>query len=133
MSESAPLRNQLYTDLTDNQWVTITAIGLAVIAFILVSLDSSPFPVSADFGAEFLLSLSIMDLAFSYDDYWSVEYRPVYAVMWTLIFGAATLVVFLSVYELGLSQVGNTIASVAAFLITVGFQFGSGILYARIR
>ena len=84
MSESAPLRNQLYTDLTDNQWVTITAIGLAVIAFILVSLDSSPFPVSADFGAEFLLSLSIMDLAFSYDDYWPVEYRPVYAVMWTL-------------------------------------------------
>lgn len=133
MSESAPLRTQLYADLTDNQWVTITAIGLAVVAFILVSLDSSPFPVSADFGAEFLLSLSIMDLAFSYDDYWPIEYTPRYAVMWTLTFGVATMVLFLGIYELGLSQVGNTIASVVAFLITVGLQFGSAILYARIR
>jgi hypothetical protein len=133
MSGSAPLRNQLYTDLTDNQWVTITAIGLAVVAFILVSLDSNPFPVPADFGAEFLLSLSIMDLAFSYDDYWPVEYRPTNAVMWTLLFGVATMLVFFGVYELGLSQVGNTVASVAAFLITVGLQFGSAILYARVR
>jgi hypothetical protein len=56
-----------------------------------------------------------------------------YAVMWTLLFGVVTVVVFLSVYELGLSQVGNTTASIAAFLITVGVQFGSAILYARIR
>lgn len=133
MSESAPVRNQLYANLTDNQWVTITAIGLAVVAFILVSLISSPLPVSADFSAEFLLSLSIMDLAFSYNDYWPVKYRPVYAVMWTLIFGIATMFVFLGVYALGLSQVGKTIVSVAAFLITVGLQFGSAMLYGRIR
>jgi hypothetical protein len=133
MSESAPLRNRLYADLTDNQSVTVTAVGLAVVAFVLVSLDSSPLPVSADFGAEFLLSLSLMDMAFAYDDYWPVEYRPMYAVMWTLLFGVVTVVVFLSVYELGLPQVGNTIASIAAFLITVGVQFGSAILYARTR
>ena len=76
---------------------------------------------------------SLMDMAFAYDDHWPVEYRPTYAVMWTLLFGGVTIVVFLSVYELGLSQVGNTIASIAAFLITVGVQFGSAILYARIR
>ena len=133
MSDSAPLHNQLYADLTDNQWVTITAIGLAVVAFSLVLLDNTPFFVSTDFGAEFLLSLSIMDLAFSYEDYWPVKYRPMYAVMWTLIFGIATMFVFLGVYALGLSQVGNTIASVAAFLITVCLQFGSAILYGRIR
>jgi len=133
MSESAPLRNQLRADLTDNQSVTITAIGLAVVAFVLVSLDSSPLPVSADFGAEFLLSLSLMDMAFAYNDYWPVEYRPMYAVMWTLIFGVATTVVFLGVYELGLSHVGNTIASIAAFLVAVGLQFGSAVLYTRIR
>jgi hypothetical protein len=127
------LRNRLQADLTDNQWVTVTAIGLALVAFMLVSLDSSPLRVSADFGAEFLLPLSLMDMAFAYDDYWPVEYRPMYAVMWTLLFGVVTVVVFLSVYGLGLSQVGSTTASIAAFLITVGVQFGSAILYARIR
>jgi hypothetical protein len=74
-----------------------------------------------------------MDMAFAYDDYWPVEYRPMYAVVWTLLFGVVTVVVFVTVYELGLSQVGNTIASIAAFLITVGLQFGSAVLYARIR
>ena len=133
MPESPSLRNQLRADLIDNQWVTVTAVGLAVVAFMLVSLDSSPLPVSADFGAEFLLSLSLMDTAFAYDDYWPVEYRPMYAVMWTLLFGVVTTVAFLSVYELGLSQVGNTVASITAFLIAVGLQFGSAVLYARIR
>ena len=50
----------------------------------------------------FLLSLSLMHMAFIYSDYLSVEHRPVYAVMWTLSGGAVTTVVFLSVYELGL-------------------------------
>jgi hypothetical protein len=74
-----------------------------------------------------------MDMAFAYDDYWPVKYRPMYAVMWTLLFGVVTTVAFLSVYELGLSQVGNTVASIAAFLIAVGLQFGSAVPYARIR
>jgi hypothetical protein len=133
MSESAPLRNRLYADLTDNQWATVTALGLALAAFVLISLDNSPLPILPDFSAEFLLSLSLMDMAFAYDDYWPVEYRPMYAVMWTLLSGVVTTVVFLSVYELGLSQVGNTTASIAAFLIAVSLQFGSAILYARAR
>lgn len=133
MSESTPLRNRLYADLTANQWVTLTSIGLALASFALVWVDSSPLPVSADFGAEFLLSMSLMDIAFAYDEYWPVNYRPMYAVMWTLMFGVATTVVFLAVYELGLSHVGNTIASIAAFLLAVGLQFGGAVLYARIR
>lgn len=83
----------------------------------------------------FLLSLSLMHMAFIYSDYLSVEHRPVYAVMWTLSGGAVTTVVFLSVYELGLLYrgVGGTTASIAAFLITVGLQSGSAILDAHIR
>jgi hypothetical protein len=133
MPESSSLHNRLRADLTDNQWVTVTAIGLALVAFMLASINNSPLSVSADFSAEFLLSLSLMDMSFAYNDYWPVEYRPMYAVMWTLLFGVVTVVVFLSVYELGLSQIGNTTASISAFLITVGLQFGSAILYGRIR
>lgn len=133
MSRSEPLREQLYTDLTENQVVTVTAVGLAMGVFLLVSLDGSPLPVSAEFGAEFLLSLSLMDVAFAYDDYWPVEYGPVYAVAWTLVFGVVTAVVFVSVYGLGLAHLGETVAGVAAFLIAVGLQFGSALLYARIR
>jgi len=133
VTESAPPRHQLSAVLTDNQSVTVTAIGLAVIAFGLISLGSSPFPVAGDFGAEFLLPLSLMDMAFAYDDYWPVEYRPMYAVVWTLLFGVATTAVFLGVYELGLSYLGPPTASIAAFLLAVGLQFGSAVLYARIR
>lgn len=72
-------------------------------------------------------------MVFAYDDYWPVGYRPIYAVMWTILFGAVTTVAFLSIYDLGLSQAGQTGASIAAFLIPVGFQFGTAVLYARIR
>jgi hypothetical protein len=133
MGDSVPLRNRLPAGLTDTQSVTVTAIGLAVVVFVLVSLDGSPLPVSADFGAEFLLSLSLMDMAFAYDDYWPVAYRPAYAVVWAILFGVVTMLVFLSVYELGLSQAGHTTASVTAFVVAVGVQFGSAVLYARVR
>jgi len=133
MSEDVSLHNRLHIDLTDNQSVTLTAIGLGLVAFVLVSLDSSPLPVSSDFSAEFLLSLSLMDVAFVYDEYWPVEYRPMYAATWTVLYGVVTALVFVSVYELGLSQVGHTIASGVAFVIAAGVQFGSAILYARIR
>jgi hypothetical protein len=133
MDESAPLWSKLRADLTDNQSVTLTAIALALVLFGVLSLDSSPLPVSSDFGAEFLLGLSLMDLAFAYDDYWPVEYRPVYAVVWTLLMGVMTVVVFLGVYELGLSHLGSSTASIAAFVLAVGLQFVSGVLCAHIR
>ena len=94
MGESPSFPGQLRADLTASQWVTVTATGLALAAFLLVSLDRSPLPVSASFDAEFLLSLSLLDMAFAYDDYWPVEYGPVYAVLWTFLFGAGTTVVF---------------------------------------
>ena len=133
MPESTSLRNQLRADLTDNQWVTVTAIGLALVAFVLVSLDNSPLPLSADFGPAFLLSLSLMDMAFAYNDYWPVEYTPMYAVMWTLLFGLVTAGTFVGIYELVIPHFGNTIASIGAFVIAVGLQFASAILYARLR
>lgn len=133
MGDSTLSNHRRRAELTDEQAVTITAIGLALAAFVLVSLETTPLPLSADFGAEFLLSLSLMDMAFAYDDYWPVGYRLGYAVLWTLLFGLLTVVVFVSVYELGLSQTGDTTASVVAFLTAVGLQFGSAILYARVR
>jgi hypothetical protein len=131
--ESTPLRRRLRADLTDSQSVTITAIGLGVTAFVLVSLDGSPVPASADFGAEFLLSLSLMDMAFIYDDYWPVEYGPTNAVVWALLFGVVTALVFFGVYDVGLSHVERTAASIVAFLMAVGVQFGSAVLYACVR
>jgi hypothetical protein len=77
--------------------------------------------------------MSLMDLAFPYDDYWPVEYRPAYAVGWTLLFGLLTAGVFIGFYELALPQAGSTAASIGAFVVAVGLQFGSAILYARIR
>ena len=72
-------------------------------------------------------------MAFACNHYWPVEYKPMYVVMWTLLSRMITTVVFLTVYELGLSYVGNTTASIVAAFITVGLQFGSAILYARAR
>jgi hypothetical protein len=74
-----------------------------------------------------------MDIAFAYDDYWPVEYSPRYAVIWTLLVVVVTTVVFLTVYDVGLSQVGPTPASIAAFLTAVGVQFGSRTVYARVH
>lgn len=129
MGESAPLGGRLRADLTDNQSVTATAIGLALVVFVLVSLDSEFLPVSA----EFLLSLSMMDTAFAYDEFWPVEYRPAYAALWTLLFGFLTAGVFVGVYELAGLQTGDTVAVYGAFLVAVGLQFGTAVLYARIR
>jgi hypothetical protein len=133
MRDSTSFPGQLPADLTDSQAVTVTALALALTAFVWVSLGSTALPVSGNFGAEFLLSLSLMDMAFAYDDYWPVAYRPLYAVLWTLLFGVVTTVVFMSVYVLGLLGVGQTTAGIAAFLIAVGLQFGSAVLYARVR
>jgi hypothetical protein len=133
MGESLSLHNQLRADLADNLSATMAASRLAVVAFALVSVDSSPLPVSADFDARFLLSLSLIDLAFVSEDYWPVEYKPMDAVIWTLLCGGITTLVFLGIYRFGLSQAGQTTASIAAFLITVGIQFGGAILYARTR
>ena len=133
VAESPSLHDRLHADLTDNLPVTVTAMGLALAAFVLVSLDSTPLPVSADFGARFLLSLSLLDMAFAYDDYWPVAYSPMYAVTWTLVFGIFTAGLFISIYEVALPHVGNTVASAAAFVTVVSIQFGSAMLYARIR
>jgi len=133
MDDSPSFRQQLRIELTDGQFVTITATALAVTAFVLVSLDSAPLFVSTEFNASFLLSMSLLDMSFAYNDYRPVEYGPRYAVLWTLLFGLVTVLVFLGVYEVGLSWTGETTVSIAAFLLAVGAQFGSAALYARIR
>jgi hypothetical protein len=133
MDDSPSLRQQLCADLTDGQFVTITAIALAVTTFVLVSLDSAPLFVSTEFNASFLLSMSLLDMSFAYSDYWPVEYGPPYAVLWTLLFGLVTVLVFFGVYEVELSWTGETTVSIVAFLLAVGAQFGSAALYVRIR
>lgn len=133
MGESAPLRGRLRADLTAGQSVTATAVGLALVVFVLVSLDSTPLPIPAEFHAEFLLSLSLMDTAFAYDEFWPVEHRPAYAALWALLAGLLTAGVFVGVYELVGLQAGTTAAGVGAFLTAVGLQFGTAILYARLH
>jgi hypothetical protein len=133
MVESPSLRDRLRADLTDNLSVTITAIGLALATFVVVSLERNPLPVSAAFGARFLLSMSLLDLAIAYDDYWPVAYRPRNAVAWTGLFGVLTAGAFIGVFALAHPHVGNTTGSIVAFVTTAGIQFGSAILYARIR
>ncbi|ERH09011.1 MAG: hypothetical protein J07HX64_00763 [halophilic archaeon J07HX64] len=133
MGESAPLRSRLRTDLTGSQSVTATAVGLGLVVFVLVSLDNTPLPVPAEFRAEFLLSLSLMDTAFTYNEFWPVEHSPAYAALWALVSGLLTAGVFVGVYELVGLQAGTTVAGVGAFLGAVGLQLGTAILYARIR
>ena len=144
MSDSSSLRRRLRADLTDDLTVTVTAVGLGVSAFLLVSLDvdalwtvlpasTGPVPTRSPFGPTFLLSMSLMDIAFMYDDYWPVTYPPAYAVLWTLLLGLITAGVFVSVYELALSQTGSAAAAVAAFLVAVGAQYAGAFLYARAR
>jgi hypothetical protein len=144
MSDSTSLRRRLRADLTDDLSVTVTAVGLGVAAFLLTALEVDALwtilPASAElaptrslFGPTFLLSLSLMDIAFVYGDHWPVTYPPVYAVLWTILLGLITAGVFVSVYQLALSQTGSTAAGAAAFLVAVGVQYASAVLYARAR
>lgn len=131
MRGSNPPHGRLHTGLTDTQWVTVTAIALALGAFVLTSLESSPLP-AAEFGAEFLLSLSILDTAFVYG-HWPVEYGPEHAVAWALLSGLLTAGAFVGVHGVVLSWAGATTAGVAAFLTAVGLGFGAAVLYARLQ
>lgn len=74
-----------------------------------------------------------MDMAFAHNDYWPVGYTPMYAVTWTLLFGLITAGTFVGFYAIVLPHFGSTIASIGAFVIAVGLQFASAILYARLR
>lgn len=124
-------RDRLRDDLTDDRSVTVTAIGLAVATFVLASGIVPGIPVV--FEPIFLLSLSLMDLSFVYGDHWPVEYTPAFAALWTLLFGAVTVVAFVTVYTLLRLQAGPTASSVVSFLLTVGLQVGGALLYRQTR
>lgn len=133
MGERTSLGNRLRADLTDDLSVTVTAVGLALVAFVVVSLDGGFPSVSTDAGGGFLLAMSIMDTVFVYDDFWPVEYAPTGAVLWTLCLGSITAGIFIGVHQVALSGVGNTAASVVAFLTAIGAQFASALLYGHVR
>ncbi|GGM50515.1 hypothetical protein GCM10009006_34560 [Haloarcula argentinensis] len=95
--------------------MALAAIGLALAAFVLVSLDSDPLSVSADFGAPSLLSSSGIDISFANGDYWPVEYRSMHAVVWAHLFGVVTMYSIISVVLRGRSVGGENLL-VAVFI-----------------
>lgn len=132
MADTASFRNRLRAELSSNLPVTLTAIGLALTAFVLLSLDTAPF-VSTDFGGRFLLAMSLMDIAFIYDAYWPAAYRPPYAVTWTLLIGVLSADVFVGGYEGVRPYVGPTAAGVVAFSPAIGIQLCSSVLHSSLR
>lgn len=113
-----------------DQSVTLTAIGLGVAAFVS-SADGSPVSVVAGSSAPFLLSLSLMNVAFVYCEFWPETYEPRRAVLWTVVYGGGTIAVFAGVLGLAPSSVGARLASAGAFVATAAGQIGSALLYAR--
>ena len=118
--------------LAADQSVTLTAIGLGVAAFVS-SAAGSPVSVVAGFPAPFLLSLSLMNVAFVYGEFWPETYEPRRAVLWTVVYGGGTIAVFAGVLGLAPSGVGDRPASAGAFVATAGGQIGGALLYARSR
>jgi hypothetical protein len=132
MADSESLRRRLRADLTDDLSVTATAVGLGLVAYLLLALDALALPASGTIGPGFLLMMALLDTTFVYD-YWPVTYTPAYAVGWTLAVGVLSLCLFLAAFELATGLVGVRTAGVAAFLVTVGTQFGGAIAYSRVR
>ena len=132
MNDVPSLGERLATDLTADQSVTLTAIGLGVAAFVS-SAAGSHVSVIAGFPAPFLLSLSLMNVAFVYGEFWPETYEPRRAVLWTVIYEIGTVAVFVGVFGLTSSGVENRLASAGAFVTTAGAQIGSALLYARSR
>ena len=132
MDDAAPLGERLAADLTADQSVTLTAIGLGVAAFVS-SATGSPVSVIAGFPVPFLLSLSLMNVAFVYGEFWPETYEPRRAVLWTVVYGIGTIAVFVGALGLAPSGVGNRLVSAGAFVTTAGTQIGSALLYARSR
>jgi hypothetical protein len=132
MTDPESLRGRLRAELTEDLSVTVTAVGLALVAYLLLALDALPLPASGTIGPGFLLLMTLLDTAFVYD-YWPVTYPPAYAVGWTVAVGGLALVVFLAAFELAATLFGTTLAGVAAFLVAVGAQFGGAVAYSRVR
>jgi len=101
-----------------------TAVGLVLAALFLI-------PLGEAFEDRFPLALSVMTIVHVYDEYWSVTYSIGYEIIWTIVGGIVTIGIFIGVYELPLFIVDSAVAAGLAFIITVGLQYGSAILYSR--
>ena len=132
MNGPLPLGKRVATDLTTSQSVTLTAIGLGVAAFVVLATGGSGF-VGAKFPAPFLLSMSLMNVAFVYNDFWPQISGPAKAVVWTVVYGVGTVAIFVGVFVFISSDITDWSASTGAFVTTAGVQIGGAILYARSR
>jgi hypothetical protein len=133
MADEPTSHDRMRRGPTDDAAVTVTATGLALVAFVGVSVGDTGLGVPSEFAARFLLSLSLLTVSFLYDDHWPVAYEPAFAVAWTVLAGLLSVALFLGVYGLVGVQFGTTAASVAAFLTTVGTGVGTARLYGRLR
>ncbi|MDJ1432746.1 hypothetical protein [Halostagnicola sp. A-GB9-2] len=127
MNESRSLTDRLADDLTANLTVSIVAVGIALIALLLAPLGESV-------GNRFLLLCTLgIFIPYAYDEYWPVEYSPVYAVIWTIAAGLVTAGLFIGAFGVSLQLLPDDVAGIVAFSVTVCVQYGVAMIFPRVR
>lgn len=127
MSDNQALKGQLKNDLLNNLSINVTAVILAVLALGGVA-------ISDQVGGELYLAMNIaVFLPYAYEAYWPVEYDSVSAVVWTISAALVTTGFYLGAYAFFERIVSLEFVEAAAFIVTVGLQYGATSLYARIR
>ncbi|ADQ66521.1 hypothetical protein GL213_04635 [Halogeometricum borinquense] len=127
MFERSSLGSQLKQDLLNNLSVSITAAVLAVLA--LAALTATD-PVG---GALFLAVNIAVFIPYAYEAYWPVEYDSLPAAVWTVSAALITAGLYIGFHVLFEQFVSPEFVEVAAFIGTVGVQYGITALYASVR
>lgn len=129
MSNSPTLRERLAVDLSSTDTV-VTAIAV-LLAIPLIGYISSQ---GITFESGFLLIMTVsVNVPSIYGQYWPVEYTVGSAVVWTLLAISATIGIYIGFYQLFASIFGTMLTAVLVFLITSVVQFGTAIIYRRVR
>jgi len=125
MTDGTSLRARLWRELTEDLAVSVVAVGLALLAYLLTSasdvVDGVPLVV---------VNLAVF-LPWIYGDVWPEQYVVGPAVVWTVVAGVLTAGVFLGAYAIGIGVTTPDTAAVGAFLVTVTVQYAVALAYAR--
>ena len=116
------LKQELFTDLS----VSIVAVVLAVLALGVTTANDV-----VDGGLYLALNIAVF-MPYAYEAYWPVEYASLPAAVWTVAAALITTGLYLGSYVLFALLVPEFMAP-AAFIVTVGVQYATAALYARVR
>lgn len=127
MSDTTSLRSRLWRELTEDLAVSVVAVGLALLAYLLASAS----------GAVDTVPLVVVNLAvfvpWIYGEVWPEQYAVGPAVVWTVIAGVFTAGMYLGSYAIGIGVTTTDAAAVGAFLVTVTAQYAVALAYAQTR